>query len=83
MKAQIILRDHSVNVELNEPVIKVSAQPKGFSVQVIGGVGPQGPQGYSPIRGVDYWTDADQAILAQAAIDRVLAIYPAAEEVQW
>lgn len=47
-----------------------------------GETGPQGPQGIpgtTPVRGVDYWTPADQ----QAIIDAVLDIYPAAEEVQF
>lgn len=41
--------------------------------------GPQGPAGTTPVRGVDYWTAADQ----QAIIDAVLDIYPAAEEVRF
>lgn len=39
--------------------------------------GAQGPAGYTPVRGTDYWTDADQ----QAIVDAVLAALPAAEEV--
>ena len=42
--------------------------------------GPQGetgPAGYTPVRGTDYWTSADQ----QAIVDAVLAALPAAEGV--
>lgn len=42
--------------------------------------GPQGEQGnpgYTPVRGTDYWTAADQAQIVQD----VLAALPAAEEV--
>ena len=48
-----------------------------------GAQGPQGPQGetgpagYTPVRGTDYWTAADQ----QAIVDAVLAALPAAEGV--
>lgn len=37
----------------------------------------QGPAGYTPVRGTDYWTAADQ----QAVIDAVLSALPAAEGV--
>lgn len=39
--------------------------------------GEQGPAGYTPQRGVDYWTAADQAQIVQD----VLAALPEAEEV--
>lgn len=39
--------------------------------------GEQGPDGYTPVRGTDYWTAADQAQIVQD----VLAALPAAEEV--
>lgn len=51
-----------------------------------GDTGPQGPQGvagtngtdgYTPVRGTDYWTQADQ----QAIINAVLTALPAAESV--
>ena len=25
-----------------------------------GDTGPQGPAGYTPVRGIDYWTEADK-----------------------
>ena len=50
---------------------------------VIGGVGPQGPRGYSPVRGLDYWTEEDVAFIQRTAIDAVLEVYPAAERVEW
>lgn len=37
----------------------------------------QGPAGYTPVRGTDYWTSADQ----QAIVDAVLSALPAAEGV--
>lgn len=37
----------------------------------------QGPAGYTPVRGTDYWTAEDQ----QAIVDAVLAALPAAEGV--
>ena len=33
----------------------------------VGPIGPQGPQGYTPIRGVDYWTTEDQAYIVAEA----------------
>ena len=45
-----------------------------------GDVGPEGPpgsDGYTPIKGVDYWTQADQ----QSIVDDVLAALPVAEGV--
>ena len=39
--------------------------------------GEQGPAGYTPVRGTDYWTESDQ----QAIVDAVLAALPAAEGV--
>ena len=41
MKAEIILTDNNINIDLNEPTIDVSTED-GFSVTIIGGVGPQG-----------------------------------------
>lgn len=42
-----------------------------------GNQGEQGPAGYTPQRGVDYWTTADQ----QQIVQDVLAALPEAEEV--
>lgn len=39
--------------------------------------GPAGSDGYTPVRGTDYWTAADQAQIVQD----VLAALPEAEEV--
>lgn len=44
---------------------------------VPGPQGPAGQDGYTPIKGTDYWTAADQAQIVQD----VLAALPAAEEV--
>ena len=83
MKAQIILHDHTVSITLNEPVIEVSTRPDGMLVNVIGGVGPQGPRGYSPQRGIDFWTNTDMEAIMNEAVEAILAIYPAAEEMTW
>ena len=83
MRAQIILKEQTIAVELNPPAIEATVQQEGFQVKVIGGVGPQGPQGYCPVRGIDYWTEEDVEAMTQSAVDRILAIYPAAEEVDW
>lgn len=42
-----------------------------------GSDGAPGADGYTPVRGVDYWTEADQA----AIVDAVLLALPTAEEV--
>lgn len=45
-----------------------------------GPIGPQGPagaDGYTPVRGTDYWTAADK----QQMVNDVLAALPIAEEV--
>lgn len=45
-----------------------------------GDIGPQGPagaDGYTPIKGTDYWTESDK----QAIVQDVLAALPAAEGV--
>ena len=39
--------------------------------------GPAGKDGHTPVKGTDYWTDADK----QEIIDSVLAALPAAEGV--
>lgn len=44
-----------------------------------GAKGDKGDKGDAPVRGVDYWTQADQA----AIVDAVLAALPAAEEVDF
>lgn len=41
--------------------------------------GPQGPAGYTPVRGTDYWTEADQ----QAIINAVLSSFVNGEEVAY
>ena len=35
-------------------------------------VGPQGPAGYTPVRGVDYWTAADIAEIKSYVDDAIL-----------
>ena len=40
-----------------------------------GEMGPQGPKGDTPVRGVDYWTEADK----QEIVNDVLASLPVAE----
>lgn len=50
--------------------------PQGIQ-GIQGPQGPAGQDGYTPIKGTDYWTAADQAQIVQD----VLAALPAAEEV--
>lgn len=61
------------------------AGPQGIR----GDTGPMGPQGergntgdagYSPIRGIDYWTETDVEAITESAISSALAAYPVAEE---
>ena len=52
MKAEIILTDNNINIDLNEPTIDVSTED-GFSVTIIGGVGPQGNRGPKGEKGDD------------------------------
>ena len=41
--------------------------------------GPQGPAGYTPVKGTDYWTEADK----QEIIDSVLASFTNGNEVSY
>lgn len=34
-----------------------------------GPTGPQGPAGATPVKGVDYWTETDQAQIVQDVLD--------------
>lgn len=83
MKVEITVHEQTFAVDLNAPVIEANALQDGYAIDVIGGVGPQGPRGYSPVRGLDYWTKEDVGFIQQAAIDAVLDVYPAAERVEW
>ena len=83
MKAEIIMHEQMFAVDLNAPIIEVSAKSDGYTINVTGGVGPQGPRGYSPLRGLDYWTEDDVTFIVRAAINAVLDAYPAAEEENW
>ena len=42
--------------------------------------GLPGQAGHTPVKGTDYWTNADRESIIQDAINGVLAIYPAAED---
>ena len=44
-----------------------------------GQTGPQGPAGYTPVRGTDYWTDADK----QEIINAVIASFTDGNEVSY
>ena len=44
--------------------------------------GPTGPAGYTPVRGTDYWTEADQQAIIEAVLAQV-PTYPDGEEVAW
>lgn len=74
MKAEIILTDNNINIDLNEPTIDVSTED-GFSVTIIGGVGPQGgrgPEGPKGEKGDDYvLTEEDKDDIAGMAAEKV------------
>ena len=74
MKAEIILTDNNINIDLNEPTIDVSTED-GFSVTIIGGVGPQGgrgPEGPKGEKGDDYvLTEEDKDDIAEMAAEKV------------
>lgn len=53
------------------PILRVKNE-NGEWVEIPALVGPAGPQGPSPERGVDYWTDEDK----QKIVDDVLAALP-------
>ena len=74
MRAEIILTDNNINIDLNEPAIDVSTED-GISVMIIGGVGPQGnrgPEGPKGEKGDDYvLTEEDKDDIAELASDKV------------
>lgn len=45
MKAEIIIKNHTVEVDIQIPTIEVEYHPEGPTIQVIGKVGLQGPKG--------------------------------------
>ena len=70
MKAEIILTDNNINIDLNEPTIDVSTED-GFSVTIIGGVGPQGNRGPKGEKGDDYvLTEEDKDDIAGLAAEK-------------
>lgn len=58
--------------------------PKGDTGEqgIQGPKGDQGPAGYTPVRGTDYWTEADQQAIIEAVLAQV-PTYPDGEEVAW
>jgi len=70
MKSEIILHDHSVTFETNEPVV----EKDGLVVNIVGGIGPRGTKGDkgdTPVKGVDYFTDEDIDEISDAAASKV------------
>lgn len=59
--------------EISVSVYDVGAQ---INVEVVGAgpAGPKGPSGYTPERGVDYWTETDKSEIIAEAI-AALPIY--------
>lgn len=51
--------------------IKNEAHNKASIVKVPEEVGPKGDDGYTPVRGTDYWTDTDKAEM-EAYIDQAI-----------
>ena len=71
MKAEIILTDNNINIDLNEPTIDVSTED-GFSITIIGGVGPQGdrgPEGPKGEKGDDYVLTEDDLVEIADKVD--------------
>lgn len=83
MKAEVILQNHVVNLEWNAPTVNVKQLDDGVTINIIGGVGPRGEDGrqgvdgekgedgYTPVRGVDYWTDEDKEEIVQATAEAI------------
>ena len=60
MRAEIIFKDYTIDVVIHPSC----ATESDFTVNITTGVGPQG---YTPKRGIDYWTDEDKnTVIAQA-----------------
>ena len=53
--------------EISVSIYDVGAQ---INVEVVGAgpTGPKGPAGYTPVRGVDYWTETDKTEIVKEAI---------------
>ena len=45
MKAEVIIPEQDIDVEMNEAVANSTTQDDVLTIQIIGGVGPQGPKG--------------------------------------
>jgi hypothetical protein len=62
---------------LNGPEIKIDPQVGPQGAQGIQGpqgeIGPQGEDGYTPVKGTDYFTDADKVELVQAVLNQIPA----------
>ena len=73
------------------PTISSTATTNGYNLTITdangtntisitnGSNGSQGPAGYTPVRGTDYWTTSDQNAIVSAAVTQVLNQLPAAE----
>lgn len=68
------VRDENGNVYAI-PAIRGETGPKGPK----GDTGPAGSEGYTPVKGADYFTEADKTEL----VNDVLAALPAAEGVSY
>ena len=74
MRAEIIFKDYTIDVVIHPSC----ATESDFTVNITTGVGPQG---YTPKRGIDYWTDEDKnAVIAQAETAAADAAEPVAAD---
>ena len=58
----------SVTHEWDGTVLKVTSASGTTSADLRGGKGDPGPAGYTPVKGEDYYTDADKAEMVNAVI---------------
>ena len=63
----------------NIPILQIWDEASGKYIPVPAMQGPQGPQGYTPVKGTDYFTEEDKTELVNA----VIAALPAAEGVSY
>lgn len=73
------------------PTVSATQTANGYNLTIVdsngsntisinnGTNGSQGPAGYTPVRGTDYWTASDQSAIVSAAVTQVLNQLPAAE----
>lgn len=59
----------------NSFVVDIKNEDNSFIIEILGGRGPKGlkgKDGYTPVKGTDYWTDSDKDDMASYVIDKAL-----------